>query len=109
MALRGYVLVEAALVNKLMLAVLPCQEEKAVKIQTPEIDINISSEHKLDAGDVQKIHDLYEGIQDKSVPVSAITKSKELIKFEELTLNHFLLKNHEQPSYGCSIMSMWKC
>ena len=28
-ALHGHFLVEAALVNKLMLAVLPCQEEKA--------------------------------------------------------------------------------
>lgn len=42
-----------------------------------------TSEHKLDAGELQKIHALYEGIQDKSVPVSDIAKSKELIKLEE--------------------------
>ena len=86
-----------------MLAVLPCQEEHADhslmerteedgndhetsgENSTPEIYTSISSEYKLDAGEVQKIHDLYEGIQDKSVPVS---DSKELIKLEECIVNY---------------------
>ncbi len=97
-ALRGHFLVQAALVNKFMLAVLPCQGEKtnhslvehteenhgtSDENPTPEIGTSISSELKLDAGEIQKIHDLYEGIQDKSLPVSDIAKLKELIKLEE--------------------------
>ena len=72
-ALCEHFLVEAALVNELMLTVLPCQEEKAnhsvvehtegedsndhgtsSESTTPEIDTRISSEHKLDAGEVQE-------------------------------------------------------
>ncbi len=118
-ALRGHFLVEAALVNKLMLAVLPCQVENTEgddgnddgENPTPEIHTSISSEHKLDASEVQKIHVLYERIQDESVPVSDIAESKELIKLEKCLLKYkafFLLKNPEQPSCGCSILSMWK-
>lgn len=108
-ALRGHFLVEAALVNKLMLAVLPCREEKdnhslvehsegegedgndygtSGENPTLEVDPSISSEHKLDAGEVQKIHDLYEGIQDNSMLVSDISESKELIKLDEYLLKY---------------------
>ena len=97
-ALRGHFLVQAALVNKLMLALLPRQGDHSLvehteenhgtsdENPTPEIGTSISSEHKLDAGEIQKIHDLYEEIQDKSVPVSDIAESKELIKLEECLL-----------------------
>ena len=105
-----------------MLALLPHQGDHSLvehteenhgtsdEIPTPEIGTSISSEHKLDAGEIQKIHDLYEGIQDKSIQVSGIDESKELIKVEECysSIKHYLLKNHEQLSYGCSILSMWK-
>ena len=105
--LCGNFLVAAALVNKLMLAVLPCQEEKANhslvehtegedgnnhgtsgESPTPEIDTSISSEHMLDAGKAQKTYDLYEGIQDEYLPVSDIAESKELIKLEECLLKY---------------------
>ena len=52
------------------------------------MDTSISSEHKLDAGEVQKIYDLYEGIQDKSVPVSNIAGYKELIKLDQCLLKY---------------------
>ena len=83
-----------------MLALLPCQGDHSLvehteenhgtsdENPTPEIGTSISSEHKLDAGEIQKIHDLYEGIQDKSVPVSDIAESKELIKLEEYLLKY---------------------
>ncbi len=91
-AMHGHFLVQAALVNKLMLAVLPCQGEKtnhslvehteenhgtSDENPTPEIGTSISSELKLDGGEIQKIHDLYEGIQDKSLPVSIVTNFSE--------------------------------
>ena len=103
-ALRGHFLVEAALVNKLMLAVLPCQEEEcAVEPNMGEngngfdtyddkfvIEIDTSSaEHcKLDAVDIQSIHDLYKGIKDKSVPVCDIAESNELVKLMECLLQY---------------------
>ena len=79
-----------------MLAVLPCQVEHTEgedgndhgENPALEIDTSISSEHKLEASEVQKIHDLYEGIQDKSVPVSDIAESKELIKLQECLLKY---------------------
>lgn len=105
-ALRGHLLVEAALTNKLMEAVLPFQDdhedtnddhEKRTHL-APEIDML-----KLDDSEVQKIHDLYQGIQDKSLTVYDIAESKELIKLEECLQKH----KHKQPSCGCNIWSMW--
>jgi hypothetical protein len=101
-ALRGHFLVEAALVNKLMLAVLPCHEEQVDHslVECTEENENdhtngTSGENLYSqaflhssAGKVQKIHDLHEGIQDNSVPVSDIADSKELIKLEECFVNY---------------------
>ena len=126
-ALCGHFLVEVALVNKLMLPIFSCEQEKANhnlvehtegedgndhetpgESPTTEIDTSISLEHKLDAVEVQKIHDLYEGIQDKS-PVSDIAESKELIKLEKCLLKYkaFLAEKSRTSAanYGCSILS----
>jgi len=78
-ALRGHFLVEAALFNTLMLAVLPRQEDD-VQMEHSEgedkdngacnedfISEVALAEDKLNFDDIQKIHDLYEGIQGNSV------------------------------------------
>ncbi len=80
-ALRGDFLVQAALFNKLMLAVLPsglCQENVQMEHSEGE-DIDFEAcnedpmsevalaEDKLDFDDMQKIQNLCEGIQDESI------------------------------------------
>ena len=93
-ALRGHFLVEAALVNKLMSAVLPCQEEEILVESKRGIDCeyncNNSTTHlmpylgdELNADDVQAISDLYDAIQAKSLTISDIAESKEMLKLEE--------------------------
>ena len=76
-ALRGHFLVEAALVNKLMSAVLPHQEEEEILVENAEDEEGIDSESygdnptshtipfsgdKLNADDVKAITNLYDGI-----------------------------------------------
>ncbi len=95
-ALRGHFLVQAALFNKLMLAVLPsglCQENVQMEHSEGEdIDFEACNEDpmsevalakdKLNFDDIQKIQNLYEGIQDNSVQPSDVAESKELLKLE---------------------------
>ena len=76
-----------------MLAVLPCQEVQMEYSQGEENDCEaynedllVLGEDKLDSDDVQKIHDLYEGIQDNSIQPSDIAESKELLKLEKCIL-----------------------
>ena len=100
-ALRGHFIVEAALVNKLLLAVLPVEESPL----EPIVDRNdsetnddnfvlethtstMASGQNLDAVELQKINELYKGIEDKSVPVCDIAESKELVKLKECLLAH---------------------
>ena len=85
-ALRGHCLVEAALVNKLMVAVLPCEwDEDEASAGELQNDHSTSSEvgdtgipDKLDASEVEKIGDLFQAIEDKSLPVSNVANSEEL-------------------------------
>lgn len=44
------------------------------------------NENKLDATEVEQIHDLYEGIKDKSIPVASVAESKELKKVDDCLL-----------------------
>ena len=91
-ALRGHFLVEAALVNKLLLAVLPVPLERddseTHNQNFVEIDSSSSEQKLIDADEVQKIDELYKGIVDKSVAVCDIAESKELVKLKECLLAH---------------------
>ena len=103
-ALRGHFLVEAALVNKLMAAILPSKQNEyemsnlndieagdleslhtddeihqssfdmhddEIETIDGETDIDMAADLDIgdiiDAADVKKIHDMYEGIKDKSI------------------------------------------
>ena len=105
-ALRGHCLVEAALVNKLMVAVLPCEwdedEASAGELQNGH---STSSEvgdtgipDKLDASEVEKIGDLFQAIEDKSLPVSNVTNSEELMKLETCLLKYKALLAEKSPT-----------
>ena len=81
-ALHGHILVQAALFNKLMSAVIPCQKVQMEYSEGEENDcvaykedLIVHGEDKLDSDDAQKIHDLYEGIQDNSIQSSVIAES----------------------------------
>ena len=96
-ALRGHFLVEAALVNKLMSAVLPCQEEEILVEGERGIDCEYNCNNsnsmpylgdKLNADDAQVISDLYDAIQAKSLTISDIAESKEMLKLEECLLKY---------------------
>ncbi|XP_065911780.1 uncharacterized protein [Dysidea avara] len=101
-ALRGHFLVEAALVNKLMLVVLPYQEELVEHNEGEDTndceaydDDPISDkmdviEDKLSVDDVKNIYDLYEGIQLQSIAIADIAESKELLKLEGCLLKYKL-------------------
>ena len=101
-ALRGHFLIEAALVNKLMSAVLPHGQEEHIEegendhgssIETPALDKYTG--YKFDANEVKKIQDLYEGIQSKSILVSDIAESNEMIKLDECLLKYKVLLSEE--------------
>jgi len=98
-ALRRHFLVEAASVNILMSAVLPCQEEKILVEGERGIDCeyncNNSKTHSmpylgdnLNVDDVQAISDLYDAIPAKCLPISDIAESKEMLKLEECLLKY---------------------
>ena len=53
---------------------------------------------KLNATDVERIHDLYEGIKDKSVPAANIAKSKELMKLDECIFKYKTLLAERSPT-----------
>lgn len=67
---RAHFLVDAALVNKLLMAVVPCQHEHVILNPTDmdtithggemETSSHLAVEDKLSASEVEKIHDLFE-------------------------------------------------
>ena len=134
-ALCGHFLVEAALVNKLMAAILPSKQNEyemsnlndieagdleslhtddkihqssfdmhddEIETIDGEIDIDMAADLDigdiLDAADVKKIHDMYEGIKDKSKSVASIAESQELMKLEESLLKYKALLAERSPT-----------
>jgi len=112
-AMRGHFLVEAALVNKLMSAVLPCYEEEMLLNDTEEeegidyeaygnnpiSDVSSSYEDKINTDDVKAISELYDGVQAKSLTISDIVESKELLKLERCLLRYKLfLEEHSRTA-----------
>ena len=101
-ALRGHFLVEAALVNKLMNAVIPQAQNEdddqgtSSDMLVAEMDtstaggevMNSDLEDKLEVSEVEKVCELFQGIQNKSMPLSDIANSKELMKLESCLLKY---------------------
>ncbi len=108
-ALRGHFLVEAALVNKLMLAVLPSCDQNSDELSELELvgETDTDLEDKLDASEVEKIHDLFRGIRDKSIPVSNAADSKEFTKLEECLQKYKAVLVNRSPTAKL-ILTMWK-
>ena len=68
-----------------------------------EVDHEMETDrYKLDAHQVQQIHDLYKVVEDKSIPVSSIAECKELLKLEEC-----LLKYKELLAENSRIAKLW--
>ena len=110
--MRAHSLVEAALVNKLILAVLgnpsieilerEGEEEQSfsssrdMPIISNEISLERqadnqdleSVEDKLGGTEIEKIHDCYDGIKDKSIPVANVDQSNELVKLENCLIKY---------------------
>ncbi len=69
------------------------------------METGASPEQKLKLNDceVQKIHNLYQGIQDKSVTVYDIVESTELVKLAEC-----LLKTEKLPNKARRVLRWYK-
>ena len=97
-ALRGHFLVEAALVNKLILEVLPNENDgsddtggspnEKIQQHDGEVDMEPVHSNEIKIADQYELELLYKGVKDKSVPVSNIAESKELLKLEECLLKY---------------------
>lgn len=124
-ALRGHFLVEAALVNKLILAVLPqtdaiaeemeeceatsdadIQAETQVNEDEENMDMEIvgpefeacAAEIKLNDEEVEQIRKLYEGVRKKRISVSEIAESVELKKMDYCLMKYKKRLNDTSPT-----------
>ena len=126
-ALRGHILVESALVKKLMLAITPCRrieseleerndlsddidactdsevlcndmhEHETLPFilggnETADLDVAMNTDmftdDHLSIAEVKKIHNLFEGVSNKTIPISYVYTSEELMKLENLSNRH---------------------
>ena len=105
-ALRGHFLVEGALVNKLMSALLPCELESNLVCFESEGDSgpdNVDKENsngalKLNSNEVCKICEFYQGFQEGSMSISEIAESAEVLKLEECLVKHKALLAEQSPT-----------
>ena len=106
-ALRGHLLIEAALTNKLLIKLLPDHTNTETQEEDMECDCDINI-NKLDLTEADQVSDLYKGIQNKSLPVETVGESEELHKLNQCLLQYkaLLQENLPQQSFGCSIWSM---
>ena len=89
-ALRAHFLVEAALVNKLIGSI---NTNTNREITCPGREANIDqdleeAEDKLSTTEIEKKHDFYDGIADKSLSVMNTDKSNELMKLQNCLLKY---------------------
>ena len=106
-ALRGHFLVEAALVNKLISALLPCELETLQNcsefeedrgpddtvglIPNPnllESEQNFNTVQKIDSNEVDKICEFYKGFMEGTMLISEIVESAEFSKLEDCLLKY---------------------
>ena len=99
-ALRGHFLVEAALVNKLMAAIVP--QTVAGKEDGYLTDEEQATEGRLNNEDVKTLRELYDGTMNKSIPVSSIAESIELNKLKQC-----IAKQKENLSANSSTANLW--
>ena len=111
-AICGHFLVEGALVNKLMSALLPCEPEDNCPWNSTQSDRekNFNAEYveTLSSDEVDKICNVYKVFFEGSMLVSEVAELEEVLKFENVKRNikHYLLDNLQQRSYGCNIFTM---
>ena len=121
-------MVEAALVNKLIAALLPCEVAsfKATALEgerdsgagdmpdamemprSPQFESDahiregdsnaVQEMDKLDFAEVQKICELYQGIQEKSMSIADIAESNELLKLEECLMKYKAILAERSPT-----------
>ena len=103
-ALCAHFLVEAALMNKLIGSISTNTNRE---ITCPGREANIGqdleeAEHKLSTTEIEKIHDFYDGIADKSSSVMNTDKSNKLMK-----LQNCLLKYKESLAKTSQTARLW--
>lgn len=109
-ALRGHFLVEAALVNKLIAAVLPaelernddsvdgdCDDENDTETLNEE-EKTLEGVEKISPEDVQKIRDLYQEMFTHSASMVSMVESNEFIKLEQCLMKYKMLLEERSPT-----------
>ena len=117
-ALRGHFLIESALVNKLITAVLPAELElnkpsndiiesedddrdtdmECDSISFENVEVNLERMEKLSLDEVQKICDLYQETLAQSMSIVEMVESKEFIKLEQCLMKYKTLLEESSPT-----------
>ena len=71
-----------------------CEKEMSPDEAGNDLDL----QHKLDVTEVEKIRRLYEGVEDKTIPVSNVAESQELIKLQNCLLKYKALLAEKSPT-----------
>ena len=101
-ALRGHFLVEAALVNKLITALLPFELANSEVLLEDDAESDVGDigdmPNTLDYAEVQKICEFYQGIQESSMSIADIANTKEFLKLEECLGKYKALLAERSPT-----------
>jgi len=111
-ALRGYFLVESALVNKLISELLPVETNPEAERRSDLNDevgdlnnfyvsdnANLNADiHKLNSNEVNRICELYQELEGGSITVSGIAESAEILRLEQLLQYHKALLAEQSPT-----------
>ena len=74
-----------------------------IEMSSDEEDKDIDLQDKLDAAEVEKICSLYEGIEDKAIPVSDVAESQELIRLQNCLVKYKALLAEKSPTAKLSL------
>ena len=83
-----------------------CEKEMSPDEAGNDLDL----QHKLDVTEVEKIRRLYEGVEDKIIPVSNVAESQELIKLQNCLLKYKALLAEKSPTakLWLQYIDIWK-
>ncbi len=101
--LRGHFLVEAALVNKLVFALIPCESDESspddvVNSTQTDGEENAEDVEILTSDVVKKIYEVYKGIFEGSMLVSEVAELDEVLKFEQCLEKYKALLARQSPT-----------
>ena len=73
-------------------------ETSDIEMSPDETYKNLDLQDKLDITEVEKIRSLYEGVEDKTIPVSSVTESQELLRLQNCLVKYKALLAEKSPT-----------